>query len=178
MKKVNIIGAGIAGLSAGCYLQMNGYSTQIYESHNLPGGLCTSWERKKYTIDNCIHWLVGSGPRDNIYNLWAELIDMQSIKFVDHEEWLRIEGNDGRSIRVFTNVDRLEEELLLKSPEDARLIADFTGAVRYFLKLNLPVEKARETYGLTDAFKVVPRLLPFMRAMGKWSNISLTSCNS
>lgn len=29
-KKVIISGAGIAGLSAGCYLQMNGYDTEIY----------------------------------------------------------------------------------------------------------------------------------------------------
>lgn len=36
-----IIGAGIAGLSAGCYAQMNGYRTQIFEMHNLPGGLST-----------------------------------------------------------------------------------------------------------------------------------------
>lgn len=35
--KVNIIGAGISGLSVGCYLQMNGYETEIYEKHSLPG---------------------------------------------------------------------------------------------------------------------------------------------
>ena len=29
-KKVIISGARIAGLSAGCYLQMNGYDTEIY----------------------------------------------------------------------------------------------------------------------------------------------------
>ncbi|MFC2069478.1 NAD(P)-binding protein, partial [Chloroflexota bacterium] len=28
-----IIGAGIAGLSAGCYAQMNGFQTQIFEMH-------------------------------------------------------------------------------------------------------------------------------------------------
>jgi phytoene dehydrogenase-like protein len=69
MKKVNIVGAGIAGLSAGCYLQMNGYDTQIFEAHNLPGGVCTSWKRKGYTIDNCIHCLpslrIGEYDRGN-----------------------------------------------------------------------------------------------------------------
>jgi phytoene dehydrogenase-like protein len=39
-----IIGAGIAGLAAGCYAQMNGYQTRIFEMHNLPGGLCTAWQ--------------------------------------------------------------------------------------------------------------------------------------
>jgi phytoene dehydrogenase-like protein len=37
-----IIGAGIAGLAAGCYAQMNGYQTSIFEMHSLPGGLCTA----------------------------------------------------------------------------------------------------------------------------------------
>ena len=37
-KTVIIIGGGIAGLAAGCYGQMNGYRTQIFELHDLPGG--------------------------------------------------------------------------------------------------------------------------------------------
>jgi len=113
-KKVNIIGAGITGLSAGCYLQMNGYDTEIFELHDKPGGLCTSWKRKNYTIDGCIHWLVGSGPNDVSYNLWNELIDMKDIKFVDHEEYIRVEDGDGNFINVYTDIDRLELELLGK----------------------------------------------------------------
>ena len=116
MRKVNIIGAGIAGLCAGCYLQMNGYNTQIYELHNLPGGACTGWKRKGFSIDNCIHWLVGSGPNDKFYNLWNELIDMSSMKFVDFDEWIRIEGDDGRFISILTDIDKLKTELLSKSP--------------------------------------------------------------
>jgi len=50
-----IIGADVAGLSAGCYGQMNGYDTKIFELHTLPGGLCTSWKRKGYVFDGCIH---------------------------------------------------------------------------------------------------------------------------
>ena len=36
-KSVIIIGAGIAGLAAGCYARMNGYRTRIFELHDLPG---------------------------------------------------------------------------------------------------------------------------------------------
>ena len=35
-KSVVIVGAGIAGLSAGCYARMNGYKTTILEMHNIP----------------------------------------------------------------------------------------------------------------------------------------------
>lgn len=64
-KKIIIIGAGIAGLSAGCYARMNGYEAEIYEMHDKPGGLCTSWKREGYTIDGCIHWLIGSNPNSS-----------------------------------------------------------------------------------------------------------------
>ncbi len=53
-KSIIIIGAGIAGLSAGCYGQMNGYNTRIFEMGTGPGGVCTSWQRKGYTIDSCM----------------------------------------------------------------------------------------------------------------------------
>lgn len=36
-KKIIIIGSGIAGLNAGCYLQMNGYDTEIFELKNTSG---------------------------------------------------------------------------------------------------------------------------------------------
>lgn len=47
-KRIIIVGAGIAGLSAGIYARRNGYEATIYESHYLPGGLCTSWKRKGF----------------------------------------------------------------------------------------------------------------------------------
>ena len=41
-KKVNIIGAGLAGLSTGIYLQQNGVDTEIYELAGWAGGVCTA----------------------------------------------------------------------------------------------------------------------------------------
>ncbi|MHC4212807.1 MAG: phytoene desaturase family protein [Planctomycetota bacterium] len=169
---VNIIGAGIAGLSAGCYLQMNGYQTEIYELHNIPGGLCTAWNRKGYTIEGCIHWLVGSSPSDDFYNLWNELIDMETLQFVDHEEFIRVEDNDGRMIRVFTDVDRLEKELLKAAPEDKKLITDFTRAVRKFAKFKMPIDKAPQLFNLLDAAKMIFRLFPYFGAFRKWAGMS------
>jgi phytoene dehydrogenase-like protein len=74
-----IIGAGFAGLSAGIYAQMNGYKTQIFEMHNKPGGLCTSWKRNGFVIDGCIHWLVGSAPGSAMNDYWKEVGVVQGI---------------------------------------------------------------------------------------------------
>ena len=69
-KSVIIIGAGITGLAVGCYAQMNGYNSMIFEMHDKPGGLCTSWKRKDYTIDGCIHYLTGTSPNSGYYKIW------------------------------------------------------------------------------------------------------------
>jgi len=173
MKKVTIIGAGIAGLSVGCYLQMNGYDTRIFEAHNLPGGVCTAWKRKGYTIDNCIHWLVGSNASDKYYRFWNELVDMKGMKFVDSEEWMRVETPDGRCMRVFTDIDKLKQEMLEKSPADEGLIRLFTSAARRFVGFHLPVEKAPELFGPIDGLKMIFGMLPFMRQLKKWSGMSI-----
>ena len=69
MKKIIIIGAGIAGLSAGIYARKNGYDATIYELHFLPGGLCTAWKRAGFTFEGCMHYvgLVGSSPTHTYY---------------------------------------------------------------------------------------------------------------
>ncbi|HQC37764.1 MAG TPA: NAD(P)/FAD-dependent oxidoreductase, partial [Thermotogota bacterium] len=45
-RSVIVIGAGIGGLSAGCYARMNGFDTKVFEMGTTPGGMCTSWKRK------------------------------------------------------------------------------------------------------------------------------------
>jgi len=53
-----IIGAGLAGLSTGCYAQMNGYESRIFEHHTKPGGVAAVWKRGDYLIDGGIHFLI------------------------------------------------------------------------------------------------------------------------
>lgn len=171
-KSVNIIGAGIAGLSAGCYLQMNGYDTRIFELHDLPGGLCTSWKRGDYTFDGCIHWLVGSNPRDGFHKLWSELIDMDSLNLIEYDEFVRIEDGEGEAIRIFSNVDRLENELIEKAPEDAPVIREFTNAIRKLSKFEGGSPKPRELQGFFDSVKSGVKLLPYAGIFRKWIKVS------
>ncbi|MHA1557937.1 MAG: phytoene desaturase family protein, partial [Candidatus Heimdallarchaeota archaeon] len=133
-KKVVVIGAGIAGLSAGCYLQMNGYKSEIYELHDISGGLCTSWERKGYTFDGCIHWLVGSSPANSFYDIWTELGAIgKETEIIDSEIYTTIEAKDGQHFAIFTNVDKLEAEMLRLASKDEEIIKEFTDAIRFFV---------------------------------------------
>lgn len=51
MKKVVIIGAGLAGLSAGIRLQKSGYQVEIYEKELLPGGKMHQIKDRGFTFD-------------------------------------------------------------------------------------------------------------------------------
>ncbi|MBU1076040.1 MAG: NAD(P)/FAD-dependent oxidoreductase [Spirochaetes bacterium] len=171
-KKVIIIGAGLSGLCTGSYLQINGYDTEIFELHSLPGGLCTSWKRKGYTIDGCIHWLVGSGPANDFNQLWNELINMKKIKFVDPQEFFTVEDRDGRKIHFYSDVNKLEKELLKKAPEDKKLILAFIKAVRKLSRFVVPVLKAPQLMGFSDGMKMMARIIPYIGTFKKWGSIS------
>jgi 2-polyprenyl-6-methoxyphenol hydroxylase-like FAD-dependent oxidoreductase len=49
-KSIVIVGAGMAGLSSGCYSRMNGYKATILEMNSIPGGLSAVWPREGYYL--------------------------------------------------------------------------------------------------------------------------------
>lgn len=171
-KKVLIIGGGMAGMSAGAYLQMNGFDTKIFELNDTPGGVCTAWKRGDYTVDWCLHWLVGSGPGDGLYERWNELTDMSRIEIVDHEEFMRVEDEHGNQLRVFTDLDRLQAEMLEKAPEDKEKIKEFVHACKKFTDMELPNEEPVATANLWNKAKSMWKLLPYLGALGKYSRVS------
>jgi phytoene dehydrogenase-like protein len=143
-KKVNIIGAGISGLAAGCYLQMNGYETQIFEKHNIPGGLCTSWDKGEYTFDGCAHWILGSDEGSSFFKVWNELIDMRKVEWLNHDirMYIELKNNrdkyDSNTFRFYTNLDKLQEYLIDLSPEDEQTIRNFIYPMRVIQKFDMP----------------------------------------
>jgi phytoene dehydrogenase-like protein len=139
-KTIIIVGAGFAGLAAGIYAQMNGYSTRIFEMHTLPGGLCTAWKRKGYTIDGCVHWLIGSSPQSGLYRHWQEVGVAQGRQFVNLDEFMRYEGADGRTLILYSDVDKLEQHMLAFSPPDAPVTREFIRGIRLCLSFDQPSE--------------------------------------
>ena len=107
-RSILIIGAGIAGLAAGCYAQMNGYRTKIFEMHTIPGGVCTSWKRGGYTFEGCIHHLAGCTPGTKLHRMWQELGAMPR-DLIHPEEVVRVEDPSGKALTIHADLDRLAE---------------------------------------------------------------------
>ena len=171
-KSIIIIGGGIAGLSAGCYGQMNGYRTSIFELHDKPGGVCTAWKRKGYTIDGCLHWLVGTNPANNFYHIWEELGALPGPTIVDHDRFQSVEGKGGKVFTVYSDIDRLEQHMKELAPEDKKVIEEFIKSARDCRRMEMPVDKAPELYGPIDGLRLMFKMMPFLRLGRKWSKTS------
>ena len=139
-KKVLIIGGGIAGLSTGCYAQMNGYSSEIYEMHSIPGGLCTAWKRKEFLFDGCLHWLTGIDSSSEYYRLWEELGAVQGKTFIRYSYYSVSVDEEGRTFTVYTDPVKLREEMIRIAPEDWRQIDRIIRDIRIMMNNEMPPE--------------------------------------
>ena len=172
-KSIIIIGGGLAGLSAGCYGQMNDYRTSIFEMHDKAGGVCTGWQRKGYTIDGAMNWLLGTKPGTSYYKFWEELGAAQQWQIFNHDQFISIEDENGKVFPMYTDIDRLERQMIELAPEDDAAIREYIKAIRDSTRFDLPVDKPRELYGLIDGIKMV-KMLPFLRFVRKWGKIKAT----
>ena len=168
-KKIAVIGAGIAGLAAGCYARMNGFDVEVFENHSGPGGLCTSWKRGDYVFDGCIHWLTGSAEDGSFYTFWNELGALKGKTIIDHDEFFWKEFHDGTVVRFFTDADKLEEHLLLISPADEKPVRGFCDAVRKLAGLRFPMDKPFGMMGFFDVLKMIISMMPYGKVM-KFAN--------
>ena len=173
-KSLIIIGAGLAGLSTGCYAQMNGYQSHIFEHHSVPGGVAACWKRKGYLIDGGIHFVMGHKPGTALYELYRELGIAPATRCVDMTTYGRFTDEaSGRSVLVTQDLDRLAHDLKALSPTDARIVDELIAGARTMRGLDLsevgmskpselvgPLEQLKEMWGMR-------RLLKYM--IGKYA---------
>lgn len=166
MKKVTIIGAGIAGLTAGIYALQSGFDVTIYESHTIPGGASTSWRRKGYLFEGGMHWLTGSSPHTPLHKLWREVGALDdSVQVYNRDPFLSFEY-DGQTACLYRDVNQLREHLLSLSPVDAKEIHRLCKDIRKFAKIAMPIAdikglkvKNKSSMSASSALSMLPALM-------------------
>lgn len=164
-----IIGGGLGGLSTGCYAQMNGYQTEILEMHEIPGGCCTAWDKGDFTFDCCISWLLGSGPGNEMHQIWLELGALQGKEMRNFDVFNVVRGRDGRAVYFYSDPDRLQAHLLELAPADARVIRDFCRGLRKFRKALAvyPFLKPVGLMGWAERMRMLASFAPYFTVIRK-----------
>jgi len=152
MKKIIIIGGGVAGLSAGIYALQAGFGAEIYEKNNIVGGQCTGWNRKGYFIDNCVHWLTGTKEGSDLYKTWENVgVLGNNVKVLQPDAFYSVELN-GEKITLWKDLERTEKEMLTLSPEDKKEIKKFINNTRMAETMRMPTEKAMD---MMNPFEII-----------------------
>ncbi|MBE6693822.1 MAG: NAD(P)/FAD-dependent oxidoreductase [Ruminococcaceae bacterium] len=147
MADILIIGGGVAGLSAGIYAQLCGYSAAIYEAHGVAGGNLTGWQRGEYHIDNCIHWLTGTNPATKTYEMWEELGVLGGVEIFTPESLYTCRFG-GQALSLYSDINKFEAEMLTLSPRDEKEIRALFCAVR-LLQGAMGIAGDRQSNGLS-----------------------------
>ncbi|TAM91073.1 NAD(P)/FAD-dependent oxidoreductase, partial [bacterium] len=167
--RIAIIGAGIAGLCTAVYARKCGYEVDLFEQHERAGGLAISWRRGEYTFENSLVWLLGSRPGGLLHEQWREVFDIDALTFVDPDEYVRVETEDGDSLSMYRDIDRMEAELLRRAPGDADEIRRLASMVRRVSTSAFPDPSERWPHAFLRMLRAVP-LIPSLRW---WSSLTL-----
>ncbi len=171
---VIIIGAGLAGLAAGCYAQMNGYQAHIFEHHSQPGGVAAWWKRRDYLIDGGIHFVMGHKPGTGLYNLYHQLGIVPDVRLVELTSYGRfIHEASNLCIDLTQDLARLDHDLKTHFPGDHAIIDELINGTRAMMRYDLSdfgMSKPPELTGSLDSMRALlamRTLLPYM--MGRLS---------
>lgn len=173
MKKLVIVGGGVAGLSAAIYGCKAGYQVEVYEKHSIVGGECTGWKRKGLMIDNCIHWLTGTLENRGLYQVWKEVgILKDSIEVLQMDAFYTVEV-DNQIVTLWRDAKRAEKELLQIAPEDEKEIKKFFKYLRLAEKMDMPVDVPFDLMGVKDILKLSKIGMTSMKVMKEYGQTSI-----
>ena len=175
MTQIAIIGAGIAGLTAGIYAKQSGFDVTIYESHTIPGGASTSWRRKGYLFEGGMHWLTGASPKTQLHKLWREVDAIDDATVFHTRDPFFCYESEGKRACLYRNIDRLYAHLCEISPVDKAEIKKLCSDVTKLARVQMPamdLPKLKAKYPSKFPLSLLFGMLPAMPRMKYYQNLS------
>lgn len=172
MKKVVIIGGGIAGLSAGIFAQRNGFESIILEKNNIVGGECTGWDRQGYHIDGCIHWLVGTKQGSPMNRLWNNVGALEGVEIYNPETFLSFEYG-GQILHFYRDLEKFKQSWIEISPEDSERIEELYSSIKILQSYEMQTGKPRDLMGILDIIKMLKSIKHIAPVYKKYSKTEL-----
>ncbi len=197
-KKVIVVGAGIAGLTAAIYAQKSGFDVTIMEKHIIPGGLSTSWSRKGYLFEGGMHWLTGSSEKMPMHRIWKETGALQENNpiFLRDPFYTLIDkvssgansldnggssnnADDGSStnseekrLHFYRNLSKLKAHFLEFAPEDRGAINQLCRDVKKYIHVHKTVSDIPGLKAKTPVHSTLPELMAMLPAGFRFAPLS------
>lgn len=149
MTKVVIIGAGISGLSAGIYAQMNGFKSEIYEQNAIAGGHCSYWKRKDYTFNGSISYLSGVKENEVLHKVWQE-VGAFNKKDIYFQDVLVTVESKGVTLKWYRDFDKLKIHLTEISRIDKERIEELIDSMEGMATFKIPAKKSMDMMNPID----------------------------
>lgn len=173
MKKIIIIGGGVAGLSAGIYARNNQFDVEIYEKNSNCGGECWGWQRGEYRIDNCIHVLTGTSVNSPLYKVWKKVGALTDTTKIIQGEYLFKSKQREREIAFYKDLERTRTEMLSLSLTDASEIHSFINDVKRMASFEIPSKLPIEYMSPYEMFQLGKKMKDVAKIVKKYGKINL-----
>lgn len=155
-KKIDVVvvGSGIGGLVAGCYLVKNGLRTIIVERHDKVGGYCGSFSKDGHTFDEAVHYINHMSKGGILRKICEDLDIMKDFELitVDPSDILFMPG---LRIAIYHNISRTIDEMASIFPDERLGLQKFFDLIANFNFFSLYSKYSRSTFQdiLNEFFK-------------------------
>lgn len=96
--KINIIGAGLAGLSASCFLAQSGFEVNVFEKNSKPGGRANFFEAEGFKFDMGPSWYWLPDVFENFFNNFnksvTDFYDLKKLETSYRVYWAKQDFTD------------------------------------------------------------------------------------
>ncbi|OYU97677.1 MAG: phytoene dehydrogenase [Bacteroidetes bacterium B1(2017)] len=164
MKKIAIIGAGMAGLSSAIRLAKAGYIIDVYESNSYPGGKLHEFYQGAYRFD--------AGP--SLFTLPNLVIELLALAGMDKEEdfpYLKLEKactyfyEDGLELIAYSNPQKFAKEIETKLGIDSKVVFNYLKNAQFKYESSAPlfIESSLHKLGTYLSIKTIKGILAMPR---------------
>jgi phytoene desaturase len=151
MKKINIIGAGIGGLSAAIRLAKAGFAVTILEKNERSGGKVNFVEAGSYKFDTGASLLTMRHTLEDLFEYAGRKLE-DYLEIVPLEPICRYVWTDEIVFDAFQDLNKTEREIEKLEPKDA------AGFRKYLTDSRRKYEVAEKTF-LAHSLNDLPRLI-------------------
>jgi phytoene desaturase len=162
LKKVIVIGSGVAGLASAIRLSAKGYNVKVYEQNAYPGGKLSSFSKDGFRFD--------AGP--SLFTMPENLDELFQLHHLDPREYFNYHQldiickyfyEDGTILNAYHDINKFINEIKKINENDSSKIKSFLKESKriYELTENVFLNKSLhklKTYLSADTLKAIPFL--------------------